>query len=820
MPVGSPRDLAVLARRTYLESLRQGVGDLVAACVNGSRLLAAQSAEPALYARRRDLVLDLPRLSGTWNEALLGHLGEALDSLSHGRAVVTRPAGLDDPTGQFSLVDDAVIELDMMVSRLGQTISDKAGWEYTDLCSRLSTLEDRDGVALGRSGEVLKPGALARWVLDAWMHATLSVDHWKTLQNVVHDEVAMLAEGAYHDANRVLLDHGVRPEIDLRPFIRRAKDAGVLRPLAPSPGVMPPMGAGGRPPVPSGSAGASPGGSGAGGPGGAGVAGGPNEGAVASVRGETPPLTGQTNRVTGPGRFATGAGGTYDETRLMTQTPALRSSAHGQAALGKLNQLVARQVPGFDPTAPLSDSQRVPVGGALNQAMDAAQQAVLRHADTAGGMAPDPGALARDFQARKQSLKQAAGSDSERAIIEIVALLFQSILTEERLPATVRVWFARLQMPVLRVAVAEPDFFATLDHPARLLIDRMGGCVMGFAGAAQDGASDQLHKEIKRIVQTIEAYPDTGRRVFQTVLVEFERFLVNYFREGNEASRKGVSLAQQLEQREAYAIQYTIELRKMLETVPVHEGVREFLFKVWADVLAQSAVQSGTSSEDTRMLKRLAGDLIWSAGAKTTREERTEVLQRLPPLLKLLREGMGKAGVTVERQDDHVRDLNAALAAAFAAKSAAISSERLAEITGKLEALDEILPELGDVELDADTLRDLSGYESADLEVVAEGGTMPTPAMLAWAAELKLGAWFQLDYRSRQEAVQLAWRGLQKQLALFVTPQGRGVLFQSHRLGAFLQAGLLVPMEDESLTVRATRDALAKLDADPRRLLN
>ncbi|HIV69911.1 MAG TPA: DUF1631 domain-containing protein [Candidatus Aquabacterium excrementipullorum] len=824
MPVGSPRDLAVLARRTYLESLRQGVGDLVAACVNGARLLAAQSAEPALYARRRDLVLDLPRLSGTWNEALLGHLGEALDSLSHGRAVVTRPAGLDDPSGQFSLVDDAVIELDMMVSRLGQTVADKAGWEYTDLCSRLSTLEDRDEVALDSRGEVLKPAALARWVLDAWMHTTLGVDHWRTLQNVVHDEVALLAEGAYHDANRVLLDHGVRPEIDLRPFIRRAKDAGVVRPLAPSPGVVTPGSGGGR--VGGGAnGGASGGGQGAGhgggaGPGGAGGGAFPGAGAGAGGAGGATALTGQTNRVTGPGHLPSGRGGSYDETRLMTQTPALRTSGQGQAALGKLNQLVARQVPGFDPTAPLSDSQRVPVGGALNQAMASAQQAVQRQADTAGGMAPDPGSLVREFQARKQSLKQAAASDSERAIIEIVALLFQSILMEERLPATVRVWFARLQMPVLRVAVAEPDFFATLDHPARLLIDRMGGCVMGFAGAAQNGDSDQLHKEIKRIVQTIEAYPDTGRRVFQTVLVEFERFLVSYFREGNEASRKGVSLAQQLEQREAYAIQYTIELRKMLEAVPVHEGVREFLFKVWADVLGQSAVLSGPASEETRLLKRLAGDLIWSASAKTTREERTEVLQRLPPLLKLLREGMGQAGVSVERQDEHVRDLNAALAAAFAAKSAAISTERLGEITEKLEALDELLPELGDVEIDADTLRDLSGYESADLEVVAEGGTMPTPAMLAWAGELKLGAWLQLDYRGRQDAVQLAWRGLQKQLALFVTPQGRGVLFQLHRLGAFLQAGLLVPMEDESLTVRATRDALAKLDADPQRLLN
>ena len=35
-------------------------------------------------------------------------------------------------------------------------------------------------------------------------------------------------------------------------------------------------------------------------------------------------------------------------------------------------------------------------------------------------------------------------------------MMFQNILTEERIPASVRVWFARLQMPVLRVASASP----------------------------------------------------------------------------------------------------------------------------------------------------------------------------------------------------------------------------------------------------------------------------------------------------------------------------------------------------------------------------
>ena len=73
-------------------------------------------------------------------------------------------------------------------------------------------------------------------------------------------------------------------------------------------------------------------------------------------------------------------------------------------------------------------------------------------------------------------------------------------------------------------------------------------------------------------MQVVEAYPDTGRRVFQTVLTEFEKFLEHYFKNENEATRKGVSLAQQVEQRETLAIQYTIELRKMLNEVPVQEG--------------------------------------------------------------------------------------------------------------------------------------------------------------------------------------------------------------------------------------------------------
>ena len=523
------------------------------------------------------------------------------------------------------------------------------------------------------------------------------------------------------------------------------------------------------------------------------------------------------------------AAGVGEETRMMTRAaPLARGSDHAEAVLGRLNRLVGRHLPGFSDTA-----HARPVTEALSVAINHAQLNLRKRftpaAGSPGGVGHGGAALEavaaigpmllEELQQGKQALKQAASTPAERATIEIVAMMFQSILTEDRIPAAMRVWFARLQMPVLRVAVSEPDFFATLDHPARRLIDRMGACVMGLDSASRT-IGDALEKEIKRVVQVVEAYPDTGRRVFQTVLVEFEKFLEHYFKNENEASRRGVSLAQQVEQRETLAIQYTIELRRMLNEVPVQEGVRQFLFQVWADVLATSAVRYGGQGAETKTMKRAAADLIWSASAKVTREERAEVIRRLPPLLKRLREGMASANMSPERQEERINALNNALAAAFTAKAAVIPNDRLQDLMERLESIEELLPGAEPVEIDESLVLDLSGHESSELEVVSEGGAMPTAPMLAWARELLVGSWYTLEYRNRQETVQLAWHGMRRQLSLFVAPTGRCVLFQQHRLAAFLQAGLLLPAQDEALTVKATRNALAKLDADPSRLIN
>jgi hypothetical protein len=505
----------------------------------------------------------------------------------------------------------------------------------------------------------------------------------------------------------------------------------------------------------------------------------------------------------------------------MTSTPPLaRARMRASGVLGQLRRLLTERVGGFDGSSP------GPTSPALAQALTEEITQVQGTERQGGGtiheeIEYDDAAvqeIAVDLRRRTGELKKKAASSTEKATIEIVALMFQSILSEERIPPAIRVWFARLQMPVLRVAIAEPEFFGSLEHPARQLIDRMGSCVMGFDAAAIGGSA--LEVEIKRVVQVIEQYPETGRRVFQLVYDEFQKFLSRYLTEKAPTQRL-VTVAQQVEQKETMAIQYTIEMRSMLADMPMREEIREFLFKVWAEVLALAAVKNGPQHENTLALKKSATDLIWAASAKPNRAERARVIQDLPQLLHRLREGMTLVGIEGKAQEANIKSIGDTLADAFLSKTEAIPQATIETMAKRLAHLEDFVAAdpATDLPLDAQSIELMLGMDASMIEVIADGGSRPGAAMLAWANELQLGNWFALDHNGATSQVQYAWRSERRQLHLFAAPGGRSYLIQARRLAAYLQAGLLVPAEEEGLTVRATRDALAKLDANPERLL-
>jgi hypothetical protein len=766
----------------------------------------------------------------------------------------------------LQLVGAEVVENKILASRMVLTVMEKVSGKFEDLKVRIRFLEGTEDL---ETNDLFRPEVLVLLMVEQWANAGMPGDSWVLVNAVVQTLLQERLATAYDNANAILVKKGVMPTIEMSDRVRAPVRRPPARPAPPAPaaaaapdrnappandqsagrgstgygndlGGYPQHGGGtayGAPAeAPSSNAAANANGDQAAAPaqrggffGGRLGWGSSAPAAGAPSGGGAPTAQGGSSAGSGPTPFwkqgvggQSGAGPSYgaaDETRLMTSgTPLARARSRAQGVIGQIRRLFVSHGGGdfmgtvhHAPSPALAAAIAPPRPGQMPMYAD---NGTLYEDYSPAGVAR----VAGDLREKSAELKKKAETKGEKATIEIVALMFQAILAEERIPSGIRVWFARLQMPVLRIALEDPDFLGTTTHPARLLIDRMGSCVMGFDSTGIQGKA--MEAEVKRIVQVIEQYPETGKKVYQIVHEEFQKFLSKFLTEKG-ATQKVVSVAQQVEQKETLVIQYTIEMRNMLKDMPVRDEIREFLFKVWSEVIAVAAVRKGPQHADTLTLKKCTTDLVWAASAKPNRADRARVIQDLPNLLLRLRSGMTLLAMGPSDQERHVKTISDTLADAFLSKTQAIPQAKIDAMAQRLGNLEDFVSEdgMGDLPLDSESIEMMLGIDASSIEVVANGGSKPTAAMLAWAQELQLGSWYTLDHNKQITQVQFAWRSDRKHLNLFAATSGKSFLIQGGRLAAYLQAGLLLPQEEEALTVRATRDAMAKLEANPERLL-
>ena len=343
--------IAAQARQRYIDGLLRGLPGLVGHISGSARDLLDKPAEYLTAQRRRDLVAGLLKQAVNWQRTVASGLRHVLQHGATAVPMAELPPMLGDA---LSLVDNDTIEREILTSRLALAIMDRAGWEFTDLRSRVAMLERRAEID---THDMLRAHILARVVLDSWRSVGLSATDWREAQPLLHEGFAALAEEAYHETNRWLIEQKVMPDVDLRPYIRRSTGAG-------APGLV-------------GSAGLSP----AHPP--AGVAAGPGY-ATTAWRG---PATENGAWRSAGGRAAASHERSADvgeETRMMTRAgPMARGSDHAEAVLGRLNRLVGRHLPGFADT-----TQARPVTDALSAAINNAQQNLRKRFAPAEGAEP------------------------------------------------------------------------------------------------------------------------------------------------------------------------------------------------------------------------------------------------------------------------------------------------------------------------------------------------------------------------------------------------------------------------------------------------
>jgi hypothetical protein len=227
-------------------------------------------------------------------------------------------------------------------------------------------------------------------------------------------------------------------------------------------------------------------------------------------------------------------------------------------------------------------------------------------------------------------------------VINLVSMLFEYILDDRTLPDSFKALIARLQIPILKVAVIDKTFFNRGSHPARRLLNEIASAALGWV-EQDDTQRDSLYQKIEHVVQRLLNDFVDDPLIFSELLTEFLAFsgderrrsdlLEQRTKDAEEGSAKAAMARREVEQ--------ALNERLLGKTLP--EVVVRLLQEAWSKVLMLTCLKHGVESAEWQAALATMDDLVWSVEVHEEPEVRMRLLDMVPEMLKALREGMASA---------------------------------------------------------------------------------------------------------------------------------------------------------------------------------
>ena len=267
--------------------------------------------------------------------------------------------------------------------------------------------------------------------------------------------------------------------------------------------------------------------------------------------------------------------------------------------------------------------------------------------------AADPGALTNVVRLARDSGAAQRIAPLEAITLDIVATLFDLIFDDDKVPTAIKGLVSRLQIPVLKLAMVDRQFFADRSHPARRFLDSISGIAIRWGKAVDEG--DPFYVKLSQLVERIQSSFDQEPEIFGTAITEMSAFVTEHEALEAETSRalaeivqrKDEELRSQREQ-QATARQAANSALAPLLATEMPKPIEEFLLGHWRDVLQHHARVSGRDSAPFRDGEAIAGDLVRSVAPKRASADRKSQVATLPKLLEGLNRGLDLIGASPE----------------------------------------------------------------------------------------------------------------------------------------------------------------------------
>jgi len=236
---------------------------------------------------------------------------------------------------------------------------------------------------------------------------------------------------------------------------------------------------------------------------------------------------------------------------------------------------------------------------------------------------------------------------SGRNTIDVVGFLFDYIIRDISIPPRLRLMFDGLQVPILKVALSDPAFFAGKLHPARRLINDLADAAVGADDDARYGAA--ITKVASRVVDTIRADFGIDSKVFENARRTLQEFSDRERMEESAVMQPLIDAALSEESRDVDRSQVRALVRNRLAGTDTPFDVRAFSCTVWASFLKQVRQTEGPDGTAYAAATQTLDDMLWSITVKARTGQRARLSRMIPSLIGRLREGGASVHVSGEK---------------------------------------------------------------------------------------------------------------------------------------------------------------------------
>jgi hypothetical protein len=197
---------------------------------------------------------------------------------------------------------------------------------------------------------------------------------------------------------------------------------------------------------------------------------------------------------------------------------------------------------------------------------------------------------------------------AEQNAIDLLGMLFGELSEEHRDTQPVRELLARLEVPLLRVALRDRSFFSSPAHPARRLLNVISAS--GRFWVDEHGEDTLLFTRLRAMVDRITRDYDEDLAVFDDLLEDLTGFLGTLARKSEVAEKRHVETARGRERLELARRSAKTAIANLLEGRETAAVVRTLLEQTWTDVLSLTILKHGNDPVELERALSVANRLV------------------------------------------------------------------------------------------------------------------------------------------------------------------------------------------------------------------